>query len=126
MVSALHQGQGKLCPPAALPALSNCPAEVDNSVQLPGPAWRRHRASSVPILGPPEDLHTDRILSRPWGLFPYFEHFWGDWTSVPHGLGGLRPQREESPLWLLSDQDVSGTPRQKQASFGALARCPLW
>lgn len=67
MVSALHQGQGKLCPPAALPALSNCPAEVDNSVQLPGPAWRRHRASSVPILGPPEDLHTDRILSRPWG-----------------------------------------------------------
>lgn len=53
--------------PPSLPALSNCPAEVDNSVQLPGPAWRRHRASSVPILGPLEDLHTDRILSRPWG-----------------------------------------------------------
>lgn len=139
VVNTLQTGQGKLCPPAPFPAPapSHGPAEVCSSAWLPGPAWGGHHASSaVPIPGPSENLHTDRVLlslmppPHPANLglgspLPILRALLGDstrsldlsssWSRRPHG------DHEETRTC-----DVPGTPRQRWVSFGALAHCNLW
>lgn len=103
-----------------VPALSHCPAELDSSAWLLGPAWGEHHTSSVRthpgcFRGSTHSILSLTVLIQALGaLFPYLEHFQESLDLSSSRCG--RPQ---------GDQGRPRTARQRWASFGALAQSAL-